>query len=222
MPIYGVHMDSKAKILGNLRLPITDKLTNAISEIRDSHIYRDYPTADEDLLQTFKARLSSLHGELYIAESTAEAAAFIARIIESQKNKTCLIQNVPLTRRICNENKDLNKYLVQDLSMDSQLLAKYEMSVTVADYLIARTGSIFLNSISAGGRRLSILPPIHMVVAEKKQIVRSLEDVLTRINSQASYSTIITGPSRTADIEKQLVLGAHGPKRLIVVLLQNT
>jgi L-lactate dehydrogenase complex protein LldG len=213
-------MDSREKILSNLRLSNIDKRAILISDIRDSHIYKDYPT-EEELLQTFKARLIALEGELCLVESLAEAAVFIKEIIQSQRNKTCLIQNVPLARRICNENKDLNKYLAQDLSMNSQLLAEYEIAVTVADYLIARTGSILLNSISAGGRRLSILPPIHIVVAEKKQIVKSLEDIFTKINSKASYSTIITGPSRTADIEKQLVLGAHGPKRLIVVLLQN-
>ncbi|MCA9734169.1 lactate utilization protein, partial [candidate division KSB1 bacterium] len=100
--------------------------------------------------------------------------------------------------------------------------AEYSIGLTSADFLVARTGSIVLRSSIAAGRRLSVLPPLHIVVATVEQIVPSLDAALQNSefrNGEWSYGTIITGPSRTSDIEKILVLGAHGPKRLALILL---
>jgi L-lactate dehydrogenase complex protein LldG len=140
------------------------------------------------------------------------------------KGMTCIIQKSPFLQEVFSKNADLLNLLQEDLSMDSDILAEYEVGVTTADFLVARTGSILLSSISGGGRRLSVLPPVHVVIAREEQIVNSLEEALqsyTHSGESWSYATIITGPSRTSDIEKQLVLGAHGPKRLVVVLIRR-
>jgi L-lactate dehydrogenase complex protein LldG len=98
------------------------------------------------------------------------------------------------------------------------------VGITAVDFLVARTGSLVLSSATAGGRRLSVLPPFHVAVATTDQLVLSLDEAM-RIYQQrgeairSSYATIITGPSRTSDIEKILVLGAHGPKRLAVMVV---
>jgi L-lactate dehydrogenase complex protein LldG len=105
---------------------------------------------------------------------------------------------------------------------DPVALSRYQVGITSAERLVARTGSIFVRSDRSGGRQLSVLPPIHVVVATEAQLVFSLGDVLREFGTNAgtcSFATFITGPSRTADIEKILVLGAHGPKRLVVVML---
>ena len=74
---------------------------------------------------------------------------------------------------------------------------------------------------AVSGRRLSVLPPLHVVLATEDQLVASLEDGLAHLRKQEdwSYAAFVTGPSRTADIEKILVLGAHGPRRLVVILM---
>ena len=94
-----------------------------------------------------------------------------------------------------------------------------DLGVTSCDYLVAQTGSVIVSTLSAGGRVLSVLPPIHLVIATRHQLVPDLATALALLRKRYSGSwpsaiSVITGPSRTADIEKILVMGAHGPKRL--------
>ena len=92
-------------------------------------------------------------------------------------------------------------------------------SVTGCDCLVAMTGSNFVTTRSANGRAASVLPELHLVVARREQIVPDLPAAFALLRQRygsrwPSALTLITGPSRTADIEKILVMGAHGPKRL--------
>jgi L-lactate dehydrogenase complex protein LldG len=99
--------------------------------------------------------------------------------------------------------------------------------MTGCEFLIAHTGSIMVSSAQKGGRQMFVYPPVHVVVARKSQLVDSLEKAYSEIhkkyqNNLPSQLTLITGPSRTADIEKTLVLGAHGPKELVVFILDQS
>jgi L-lactate dehydrogenase complex protein LldG len=94
-----------------------------------------------------------------------------------------------------------------------------DLGVTACDCLVAQTGSIIVSTLSAGGRALSVLPPTHLVIARREQIVPDLATAMALLRKRydkhwPSALSVITGPSRTADIEKILVMGAHGPKRL--------
>jgi len=96
-----------------------------------------------------------------------------------------------------------------------------DVGVTGCDCLVAQTGSIFVSTHSAGGRALSVLPPVHLVIARRNQLVSDLAAAFALIRKKydgrwPSSLCLISGPSRTADIEKILVMGAHGPKRLAV------
>jgi L-lactate dehydrogenase complex protein LldG len=110
----------------------------------------------------------------------------------------------------------------EKLAADSPSFARYAAGVSAAACLVARTGSVVLTSAGAGGRRLSVMPPLHIVVARSSQVVASLDEGLEAMARDGDWSSaaVITGPSRTADIEKILVLGAHGPRRLAVVVIQ--
>jgi L-lactate dehydrogenase complex protein LldG len=94
-----------------------------------------------------------------------------------------------------------------------------DLGVTGCDCLVAQTGSVIVSTVSAGGRALSVLPPTHLVIARRDQIVPDLATAMALLRERydkhwPSVLSVITGPSRTADIEKILVMGAHGPKRL--------
>lgn len=96
-----------------------------------------------------------------------------------------------------------------------------DLGITGCDCLVAQTGSIFVSTRSAGGRALSVLPPTHLVIALRGQLVPDLPAAFALLRERygsrwPSAMSLITGPSRTADIEKIIVLGAHGPKRLAV------
>ena len=101
-----------------------------------------------------------------------------------------------------------------------------EVGITRAEFLIARLGSIMITSKQTSGRRLNVFPPVHIVIAYTSQLVYDLKDAFDGIKKKykdqlPSMISIITGPSRTADIEKTLVLGAHGPKKLYVFLVNE-
>ena len=100
---------------------------------------------------------------------------------------------------------------------------KMEAGLTSCEFLIARFGSIMVSSAQASGRAMNVFPPTHIVLANQSQLVAEIENALEGISkkygdSLPSMISTITGPSRTADIEKTLVMGAHGPKKLAIFI----
>lgn len=105
-------------------------------------------------------------------------------------------------------------------------LTDAKVGMTGCEALIARLGSIMVSSGQMAGRQIFVYPDVHIVLANASQLVPDIKDALIRIrkkydNRMPSMLTMITGPSRTADIEKTLVMGAHGPKELFVFLLED-
>ena len=103
-------------------------------------------------------------------------------------------------------------------------LESCEAGLTQCEALVAQTGSVLVSAPSAGGRALSVLPPHHVVLARRSQMVPDLTAALQGVqekfkNQFPSFLSFISGPSRTGDIERVLVLGAHGPKKLTILLL---
>jgi L-lactate dehydrogenase complex protein LldG len=98
--------------------------------------------------------------------------------------------------------------------------------LTSCEALVARTGSLLLGAATASGRRLSIYPEQHIVLARPSQAVAEIAEALASTATRyggtlPSMLSLTTGPSRTADIEKTLVLGAHGPRRLTLFMLAD-
>ncbi len=105
-------------------------------------------------------------------------------------------------------------------------LAGCDVSITGCEYLVARTGSIVMSAAQPGGRTTSVYAPIHICIAFTNQLVYDLKDALQAAkekygNQLPSLITFATGPSRTADIEKTLVVGVHGPKEVYLFLVEG-
>ena len=105
-------------------------------------------------------------------------------------------------------------------------LAGCDISITGCESLVARTGSIVMSSAQTYGRSASVYAPIHICIAFTNQLVYDLKDALQAAkdkygNNLPSLITFATGPSRTADIEKTLVVGVHGPKEVYVFLIEG-
>jgi len=120
--------------------------------------------------------------------------------------------------KIVTDGSDLVK---QAVGAGNAGVREADLGVTACDCLIAQMGAIVVSPKSAGGRVLSVLPPVHLAIARRDQLLPDLATALAFIRRRydgqwPSTLSIITGPSRTGDIEKVLVLGAHGPKRLAV------
>lgn len=103
--------------------------------------------------------------------------------------------------------------------------ARAGLGVTGAVSAIAATGSVVLDSRAAGGRVASLLPTVHLCVVAVNNLFPTPADVLRRLGSAADALppslVLVTGPSRTGDIEQLLTLGAHGPTALHVVLVTD-
>lgn len=111
-------------------------------------------------------------------------------------------------------------------SSEDEKFEEEMVGLTLCEALVARTGSVFVSSKQASGRRLPVIGSTHLVVGFSSQIVPDIKDALQKTKSGyneqlPSMMTLITGPSRTADIEKTLVTGAHGPKEIFVFLIDD-
>jgi L-lactate dehydrogenase complex protein LldG len=101
----------------------------------------------------------------------------------------------------------------------------FNVSITRCEFLISRFGSVMVSSALAG-RNLYVGAETHLVVAKASQVVREIKDSLSALKIKyagqfPSQVTMITGPSRTADIEKTLIMGAHGSKNLVVFMIDD-
>lgn len=125
----------------------------------------------------------------------------------------------------------VEQVLIDSLSaqLDDRLvkndLANCDVAITSCEYLVARTGSIVLSASTASGRSTSVYAPIHICIAYTSQVVYDLKDALQSLkdkygNNLPSLISFASGPSRTADIEKTLVVGVHGPKEVYLFLVE--
>ena len=100
-----------------------------------------------------------------------------------------------------------------------------DVSITTCEVLVARTGSIVMSAAQQSGRTVSVYAPVHICIAYTDQLVYDVKDALQLIKEKygeklPSLITFATGPSRTADIEKTLVVGVHGPKEVYLFLVE--
>jgi len=104
-------------------------------------------------------------------------------------------------------------------------LASCDASITDCEFLVARTGTIVMSAAQQSGRTVSVYAPIHICIAYTNQLVYDVKDALQSLKEKytgniPSLITFATGPSRTADIEKTLVTGVHGPKEVYCFLVE--
>ena len=100
-----------------------------------------------------------------------------------------------------------------------------DLGITGVDYAIAETGTCVIIPRAGVSRLVSLLPPVHIALVESGQVLPSLDELFTLrrddfLNGNlGSYMNLITGPSRSADIEYQLITGVHGPGEVHMVLI---
>ena len=175
------------------------------------------PVGDE--LERFQAECLANKTELILATDEVAAAAAIESVLDSLPAGEIFLQDSPQLRALA-----ASFMMPRDERWSSQGAPSEASQATISEceLLVALTGSIVVSS-SCGGRGASIVAPCHIVVAKLEQLVPDLETALARVRERGlgeknSFVGLITGSSRTADIEKILVLGAHGPRRLVLVL----
>jgi L-lactate dehydrogenase complex protein LldG len=209
-------MSSRQEILDKIRT-VTNRKQPSLSDLEfdNAAIYKPILP---DAITCFKNELEAISGQCLVVNSEAE-------LYETLKKELAIRQ---LTTVFCRDeaiSTQLEKYAITSTNSNSDFEAM-TCGITACEFLIARTGSVLVSSAGASGRQMNVFPPVHIIIASASQLVDYPEEALIAIqkkyaNQLPSVITTITGPSRTADIEKTLVLGAHGPKELMVFVLKN-
>jgi L-lactate dehydrogenase complex protein LldG len=166
----------------------------------------------QDLVVEFAEQFTQLQGKFVFCVDGNELQVAFAKL--------CL-QN-QWTKLYCTEEKWKSLLPPNSLFDD---IGSCEASLTSCEFLVARTGSIVMGSVHQG-RIPSVYAPVHICIATTSQLVYDVKDALVALKEKyrqflPSLITFATGPSRTADIEKTLVVGVHGPKEVYCFVIED-
>jgi len=164
----------------------------------------------------FAEQFTKLQGRFIYCINRQEMAFQLNSLIQKQNWQKVFCLEDPLCEMIGPQVSD--RLIKNDL-------ANCDVSITGCECLVARTGSIVMSAAQPGGRTTSVYAPIHICIAFTNQLVYDLKDALQFIKDKygdtlPSLITFAAGPSRTADIEKTLVVGVHGPKEVYCFLVE--
>jgi L-lactate dehydrogenase complex protein LldG len=176
-----------------------------------------YQPSEQDLGLEFAQRFTSLQGKFVFCENENELVSQLKQVIANNKWEKIFCKEEGLRKKLAEHTFD--NYSYNDLST-------CDTALTTCEWLVARTGSIVMSAAQESGRTVSVYAPIHICIAYTSQLVYDVKDALLKAREKYSGNlpsliTFATGPSRTADIEKTLVVGVHGPKEVYVFLIDQ-
>lgn len=155
-----------------------------------------FPTSLEERIEQFTTALAKLNGVTKVVSSESEAQLYIDDIVAG--------------RSACTPNSTRDEIIHADVGISG------------VDYGLADTGTL-VTLASSDPRLVSLLPPTHIAVLQANHLLSTLDELLQLLPQpglQTASMVLITGPSRTADIEQILVRGVHGPGELHVVMIR--
>ena len=209
------NVSSKELMLKKIRKALLEKRDNPYPNLEEIPVYKHN---DELLEILFAEQLTGVSGNFIFCENGIDFVENILELADKYKWRKIYCWEEELQQL-------LKEYEFPFYSTDKDF-DMAEVGITSCEALIARNGSVMVSNKQASGRRLSIYPHHHIVIARTGQLVLDLKDAFQLIKNKygsnmPSMISTITGPSRTADIEKTLVLGAHGPKEIFVFLVDD-
>jgi L-lactate dehydrogenase complex protein LldG len=178
------------------------------------------------LLETFKMRAEAVSAEVHHFAARSEALDFILGFLQTEKVADSPKSYGVWANGTFLDGLDKSKLAAQvpglrfDVTRD--LAADAKVGISQVDWAISDTGTVVQNAAVIEERLVSTLPAIHVVLVPVNGIQPDLAAALAKITPQQSgFISMITGPSRTADIERVLTIGVHGPGRLVVVCVDE-
>ena len=166
-------------------------------------------------------RVAALAGKTLRAKSMAEAREYVATLIQG---KTAVASNAPFLRDCGITDLPGVRSGITDREELRGLCATSNYGITSADFGLSDTGSLVMLSSREEARMISLLPPAHIAVVPASKLLTGLDElfsILPHPAEQTSSMVLITGPSRTADIEQILVRGVHGPGEIHVLVVEG-
>jgi L-lactate dehydrogenase complex protein LldG len=207
---------SKENILKKIRQALSNPVPVPFpqSEGTDS-VYRPL---QQDLEVEFAENFTSLQGKFSFCANEKELALQLSTLFSTRKWKDIYCRETALKAKL--QQNGLMLIYTKDLH-------NCDASVTTCEALVARTGSIVMSAAQQSGRTVSVYAPVHICIAYTSQLMYDVKDAINTIKEKykdklPSLITFATGPSRTADIEKTLVVGVHGPKEVFCFLVDDS
>ncbi|WP_158640628.1 LutC/YkgG family protein [Anseongella ginsenosidimutans] len=208
----GIHQ-TREIILKKIRMA----LLNAVEQPypgQEAH-YPVFETSGADLCEQFASEFRALQGEVIFCKEKKEFVSKLEALVSEKKwtNVACL--SAALT-------ESLRLHILPFINAEGEP----DAGITGCEFLIARTGTVAMSSGQSSGRAFSVYSPVHIVLAERSQVLPDLEDAFEAFGNKFSDEWpsalfFASGPSRTGDIEKTLVLGVHGPIEVYVFILDD-
>ncbi len=178
------------------------------------------PAVDlEDRIGSFCGHLEALAGKAHRAASGSDVRAYVAGVLAG---RSAVASNAPILRECGVTALDGVVTGITDRLELRSLCRNAACGITGADYALADTGTLVMLASPQEARMISLLPPTHIAVVARDRLLTGLDELLHMLPhpaAQTSSMVLITGPSRTADIEQILVRGVHGPGEIHVVVL---
>lgn len=196
-------------------------------------IQADCEQRRNDLIKQFETELTRTGGKFYRAENAQSVCQYVKEISSAQGARLAVGWDSPIIgeSELIPSLEQSGIEFISDTERfePGEFIGKAieaDIGISTVDYALADTGSLVVLSGRGRARSVSLLPPVHVAIVKSEQIIPGLDQVFpllrykSRISGEDLSSAIafITGPSRTADIEMTLVVGAHGPKQLHVIL----
>jgi L-lactate dehydrogenase complex protein LldG len=207
---------SREKILKKIRNALLEKADNPFSRtVFDAPVHTP---VGEDIDLVFAESFTRIGGKFIYCENEAEGVQSLAALAAELKATAVLCREEPLLQKL--------KQAGLEVSGDFDAAQDQSIGLTSCEALIARSGTILLSSRQGGGRKMNVFPDIHIVYGRTSQLCAEVTDGLDKVREKygvrlPSLLTLASGPSRTADIEKTLVMGAHGPRELYLILQED-
>jgi L-lactate dehydrogenase complex protein LldG len=186
-----------------------------------------YQGAGSDPVARFRQEFSAAGGHTHVVVDHAAARAVVLDLTRTRSAHRVLLGggDVLAALRVAEPMRTAGMEVIEVGSegMSRERVFQADLGISGVDYLVAETGSVILASQPNQPRSLSLLPPLHIAIAERRQILPDLFDLFsligTRLEELPAALSVITGPSKTGDIELRLVTGVHGPGEIHVVLV---
>lgn len=177
-----------------------------------------------ELASQFAGALEAASGEVHWVENWKLAVDQMKRVLQEAGVQRVVVNNENPINRLDPRTQ------FSGIEWDSpgnndwrEVCANAHAGVTAADAALAETGSVVITSGAGKSRLVSLLPPLHVVLIPTASLVSDLFTWLEqRPGKLPAQLVLISGPSKTADIEQTLVVGVHGPKRLVVILYEDS
>jgi len=206
---------SKEKILSKIKQALKTSVPVPFPHAESEEVV--FKTSGNELAITFAEKFSSLQWRFSFCMNEEELAQQL-NVLMASRNWTSVFCDNDVIKTMLAANGLHIAY--------STDLAACHASITDCEFLIARTGSMMLSSAQPQGRTASVYAPVHICIAYTDQLVPDIKDALEKVKEKyaaqlPSLITLATGPSRTADIEKTLVVGVHGPKEVFCFLVER-